>query len=136
MSRLRNARIRLRPWIAMAAAYAFALQILLSGVLTSQLAAADNGSAGGQFFICHGSDGSPDDGLGGAGQPQGHQPPCLLCVLAGGSPAVLPAAHAAVIFVAKMVSQIVPGNNDRIFEYHSPTGQYQRGPPASVRIVG
>lgn len=136
MLRMRKADICLRPWIAVVSAYALALQLLLSGVLASQLVAADNVSPGTQFYICHGSDGGPDGEPDGAGKPPGHQTHCMLCVLANGSPAILPAGHASAILLAKMVSDVVPRNDERIVQFHSPTGQYPRGPPASARAVG
>ena len=136
MLRMRKADICLRPWIAMVSAYALALQLLLSGVLASELVAADNVSPGTQFYICHGSDGGADGEQDGAGKPPGHQAPCVLCVLANGSPAILPSGHAGAMLVAKIVSDVVPRNDERIVQYHSPTGQYQRGPPESALVVG
>jgi hypothetical protein len=116
----------------MASAYALALQLLLGGVLTSQLVAGDNASPGTQFYICHGSDGGADGEPDGTGMPSGHQAPCVLCVLANGSPAILPSGHAGAMLVAEIVSDVVPRNDERVVQFHSPTGQYQRGPPESV----
>jgi Protein of unknown function (DUF2946) len=134
--RMRKADICLRPWIAVVSAYALALQLLLSGVLASQLVAADNVSPGTQFYICHGSDGGPDGEQDGTGKPPGHQTPCVLCVLANGSPAILPSGHASATLPAKTGSDVVPRNDERIVQFHSPTGQYPRGPPARARAVG
>jgi Protein of unknown function (DUF2946) len=129
-----KARFRLRPWVALVAAYALALQVVFSGVVATRLMAADGAAAGAQFAICHSGNGSADDGPGGTdAPPQAH---CLLCVLAGASAAILPAAQVGGILVVEPVSRVVAGKTDRIIEYHSPTGQYQRGPPASAGIVG
>jgi hypothetical protein len=134
--RMRKSDICLRPWIAVVSAYALALQLLLSGVLGSQLVATDNASPGTQFYICHSSDGGGDGEQDGTGKPPDHQTHCALCVLANGSPAILPADHASAILLAKTVSDVVPRNDERIVQYHSPTGQYPRGPPESARAVG
>jgi hypothetical protein len=134
--RMRKSDICLRPWIAVVSAYALALQVLLSGVLGSLLVAADHASPGTQFYICHGGDGGGDGEPDGAGKPPGHQTHCVLCVLANGSPAILPAGHAGGMLVAEIVSDVVPRNDERIVQFHSPTGQYPRGPPASARAVG
>src|SRR4051795_7739702 len=57
---LRKFRSRMRPWIAMVAAYALALQVLLSGIAGAHAMAA--GSLSGELFvICHGSGDGPAD---------------------------------------------------------------------------
>ena len=57
MLKRRNALSRMRPWIATAAAYALALQVLLTGVAAGPLMAAGDASASSPFIICHRTDG-------------------------------------------------------------------------------
>ena len=53
MLKRRNALSRMRPWIATVAAYALALQVLLTGVAAGHLMAAGDASASSLFVICH-----------------------------------------------------------------------------------
>jgi hypothetical protein len=133
--RLRRSQ-RMRPWIAMVVAYALVLQVALSGMLASRVIAADNVSLDSQFSICHSSSKADDSQQGGAGEPQNGQTHCLLCVLVSGSSAVLPASYASTIVTVETASGVDPRSDDRIDEYHSPTGQYPRGPPTGVHTVG
>ena len=111
----------------MVAAYAFALQALLGAVLVSQAAA--NGSD--PFIICYPSDdGTPVD----HGKPQAHET-CALCTLAKGSHAILGADHASVPVELTFSAIRVSPSIERIAAYHSPTGQYQTGPPRGVVAV-
>src|SRR5882762_4686897 len=111
----------------MAAAYAFALQALLGAVLISQSAAAGSDP----FIICYASDdGTPTD----HGKPQAHDI-CSLCTLAKGSHAILGADHVAPAIEFSFSAIRVSGTIERIIAYHSPTGQYQRGPPAGAFAV-
>src|SRR5215211_2160821 len=115
----------MRPWIATVAAYALVLQVALSGMLASRLIAADDVSFDGQFSICHGG-GKPDSGeQGGSGKPHQDQTLCALCVLASGPPAILTPGYASTVVAAVTVADVDPRTDDRIREYHSPTGQYQ-----------
>jgi hypothetical protein len=119
----------------MLAAYALVLQIALSGMLASRLIAADSFSSDGQFSICH-SSGADDAQRGDTGKPLDDRTHCALCVLASGSPAILPSGNASAVVLAEAVSNVLPGDDDRVDAYHSPTGQYQRGPPAKLSAVG
>jgi DUF2946 family protein len=133
---LAKTRRWMRPWIAMVAAYALALQLLLTGVAAAQAMAADDTSSGELFAICH----SAGDGIagdhGGTGKSQQPQAPCALCTLSSTGVAVLPTAHVLSTVDAKSLSDVVPWNDVEILAYDSPTGQYSRGPPASVRSSG
>jgi len=127
----------MRPWIAMVAAHALALQLILTGMLAGRVIAADNISSDSQFAICHSGGDSPDESdQGGAGKPPHDQTHCVLCVLASGSSAILPAGPASVVAIVEIVSDAAPRDDDRISEYHSPTGQYPRGPPTAIASVG
>ncbi len=62
-----------RPWIAMIAAYAVALQMLLTAAVAGQMAAAPPGSSP----ICYGA--ALNDGEGQNGVMPLHQASCILC---------------------------------------------------------
>jgi hypothetical protein len=111
----------------MVAAYAFALQALLGAVLVSQAAAAGSDP----FVICAASDdGKPID----HGKPQAHET-CVLCTLAKGSHAILGVDHASIAAAFALSAVCVPSSIERIVRYHSPTGQYQTGPPRAGSAV-
>jgi hypothetical protein len=129
----RKSATRMRPWIATVAAYALALQVLLTGVAASHAMPEGNASGTSQFVICHG-DGSSD------GQPPDKQPlahsPCVFCTLAKAPCAILPTGHSVVISRAMGISNAALQSEGRIIAFHSPTGQYQRGPPLSISAFG
>src|SRR4051795_6009939 len=58
---LRKFRSRMRPWIAMVAAYALALQVLLSGIAGAHAMAGAGSGADTLFVICHGSGDASSD---------------------------------------------------------------------------
>ena len=83
-------RGRLRPWIAAAATFALALQLVLGTALAGLRAAAHAGTAD-ELVICHGAGGGqPSSGQNEPGKEGDDQSHCLLCTLACGAPAVLP----------------------------------------------
>jgi len=129
-----NARSRMRPWIATLAAYALALQVLLTGVAAGHLMAAGDASASSPFVICHGNSSSDDQGL--PGKEPLAQAPCMLCTLAKAPCAILPTDHGIVVSDAIGISKAVARTDGRILAFNSPTGQYQRGPPLSISIFG
>jgi hypothetical protein len=86
----RNALSRMRPWIATIAAYALALQVLLTGVAAGHLMAADDASASSLFVICHGNSSSDDQEL--PGKEPLARSPCMLCTLAKASCALATAS--------------------------------------------
>ena len=119
----------------MAAAYALALQLLLTGIAAAHAVASTDVSAGELFAICHGAgDGAVGD-QDGTGK-QLPQSPCVLCTLTSAPCAVLPTDHSISFIDAKSFSDVFPWNDARIIQYDSPTGQYQTGPPAPARISG
>jgi hypothetical protein len=132
---LRKYRSRLRPWIAMVAAYALALQVLLSGIAGAHAMAAAGSGPDTLFVICHGSGDAPSDDQ---NLPDTPRPatPCVLCTLTSAPCAILPVEHGMVtIDVVAAASLVAPGES-RIIEFDSPTGRYQRGPPARASIFG
>jgi hypothetical protein len=111
----------------MVAAYAFALQALLGAVLVSQNAVA----ASDPFVICYaGDDGAPAD----HGNSQARDT-CALCTLAKVSHAFLGVAETSLrapfVFSSIRISQAI----EQIDPFHSPTGQYQTGPPRAALAV-
>jgi hypothetical protein len=124
----------MRPWIATVAAYALALQVLLTGVAAGHFMAADDASASTLFVICHGNGSSDDQEL--PGKEPLAQSPCMLCTLAKAPCAILPTGHGIAISDAIGISKAVARTDGRVIEFNSPTGQYQRGPPLSISIFG
>jgi hypothetical protein len=122
----------MRPWIAMVAVYALALQVVLTGVAAGHFAAAGDASASAHFIICHGGGGgSPDE------QNLPEKPPlprssCVLCTLTQAPCAILPADHGIATIDAMSAANVVFRRDARIIEFVSPTGQYQRGPPTGA----
>jgi hypothetical protein len=125
----------MRPWIAMAAAYALAFQLLLTGIAAAHAVASTDAPGGDLFVICHGAGDSAAGDQGGTGN-QLPRSTCVLCTLTSAPCAVLPASHGISFIDAKSVSDVFPWNDARIIRYDSPTGQYQTGPPARDRISG
>jgi hypothetical protein len=124
----------MRPWIAMVAAYALALQVLLTGVAAGHFMAAGDASASSPFVICHGN-GSPDDQELPGKAPLA-QSPCMLCTLAKAPCAILPSDHGIALSDATVTSNAAARTDGPVLEFNSPTGQYQRGPPLSISIFG
>src|SRR5215469_12172715 len=122
----RNARSRMRPWIATVAAYALALQVLLTGVAAGHFMAADDASASSLFVICHGNGSSDDQNL--PGKEPLARSPCMR-TLAKAPCAILPSDHSIAGSTAMVTSNAAARTDGPILEFNSPTGQYQRGPP-------
>jgi hypothetical protein len=124
----------MRPWIAMVAAYALALQVLLSGIAGAHAMAA--GSLSGDLFvICHGSGDAPADSQNVPDTPR-PATPCVLCTLTNAPCAILPAGHGVMTIDVVAAASLIAPRRGRIIEFDSPTGQYQRGPPARAAIFG
>jgi|SRR6516225_7965864 hypothetical protein len=122
----------MRPWIAAVAAYALALQVLLTGVTAGHFMAAGDASASSPFVICHGNSSPDDQDLPDKTPPA--QSPCMLCTLAKAPCAILPTNHGIAIGDAIGISKAVARTDGRVIEFNSPTGQYQRGPPLGISI--
>jgi len=135
----RNARNRMRPWIATVAAYALALQVLLTGVAAGHFMAAGDMAAGDAsasslFVICHGNGASDDQELPTKAPPA--QSSCILCTLAKAPCAILPTDHGIAVSDAMGTANAAVRTDGPVLEFNSPTGQYQRGPPLSISIFG
>ena len=134
MLKWRNARNRMRPWIAAVAAYALALQGLLTGVAAGHFKAAGDASASSLFVICHGNSSSDDRDL--PGKEPLARSPCMLCTLAKTPCAILPSDHGIALSDAMVISNAAARTDGPVLEFNSPTGQYQRGPPMGISIFG
>ena len=134
MLKRRNARNRMRPWIATVAACALALQVLLTGVAAGHVMAAGDASASSPFVICHGNGSSDDQEL--PGKAPLARSPCILCTLAKAPCAILPTDHGIAVSEAMGISNAIARTDGPVLEFNSPTGQYQRGPPMSISIFG
>ena len=134
MLKRRKARNRMRPWIATVAAYALALQVLLTGVAAGHVMAVGDASASSLFVICHGNSSSDDQEL--PGKEPLARSPCVLCTLAKAPCAILPSDHGIAVSDAAGISNPAARTDGPVLEFNSPTGQYQRGPPTSISIFG
>jgi hypothetical protein len=130
----RKSAKRMRPWIATLTAYVLALQILLTGVAAGQAIPGGNGWGPTLFVVCHGAGSSDGQDLPDK-QPLA-QPPCMFCTLAKAPCAILPVGHGIVISRAMGISSPALQSDGRLIAFHSPTGQYQRGPPLSNSVFG
>jgi hypothetical protein len=133
---LRKYGSRMRPWIAMVAAYALALQVLLSGIAGAHAMAGAGSSPDTLFVICHGSGDGPADSQNMPDQPPRPATPCVLCTLTSAPSAILPIDHSIATIDVVAASILGPRDEGRIIEFDSPTGRYQRGPPARASIFG
>jgi hypothetical protein len=130
----RKSASRMRPWIATVTAYALALQVLLTGVAVGHAMPSSIASATSLFVICHGDGSSAPQDLPDK-QPVA-QPPCIFCTSAKAPCAILPTGHGLVTSRAMGISNAALQSDGRIIAFHSPTNQYQRGPPLSISIFG
>jgi hypothetical protein len=115
----RNARSRMRPWVATVAAYALALQVLLTGLTAGHFMAAGGASASSLFAICHGSGSSRNQELPDK-QPLA-QSACILCTLAEVPCAILPTVQGIAISDAMGIANaaIAEAPRWRMLEYSS-----------------
>jgi hypothetical protein len=115
-----------RPWIAMIAAYAVALQMLLSAAVASQMAAASPGTSP----ICYGTV------LAGDGAGQGdvmpvHQASCVLCSVGLSAPVDMAVVSVAPVFCGKgIVVEAVSA--DAHLPQAPPSPRLSQGPPQNV----
>ena len=119
----------------MVAAYALALQVLLTG-LAGAHAMAVGSVAGDLFVICHGNGDGPADSQNVPDQPPRPASPCVLCTLTNAPCAILPVEHIIATIDVATSADVGPRQEGRVIEFDSPTGRYQRGPPASASNFG
>ena len=119
----------------MAAAYALALQVLLSGIAGAHAMAGAGSGSDSLFVICHGSGDASSDSQNVPDTPR-PATPCLLCTLTSAPCAILPVDHSIATIDVVAAASLVARTEARIIEFDSPTGRYQRGPPARTAIFG
>ncbi len=135
LMRLPVHRIRMRPWISMVLVYALALQVVFTGILIGQLGAASIGSTEFSSICLSHSRVADADGTGSGQLPSTHDPICIHCTLAAG-PATLPdPATPVILHFARPFARQGHGR-DMVVAFVSPTGRYQRGPPAVRPFAG
>lgn len=116
-----------RPWIAMIAAYAVALQMLLSAAVASQMAAA---APSGASPICYGAS------LAGGGTGQGdavllHEASCILCSIGLSAPVDLAVASVAPAYCVRcMIVEDVAASPS--LAQAPPSPRLSQGPPQTV----
>lgn len=98
---LQRAKGRWRAWVAVAASYAFVLQLLLTGITATQMAAASAASAD-PFAICY-SGASADGEHKGSGGTTTHQS-CFTCAVAWIAPPSPAASQPTVIRFSSAVA--------------------------------
>ena len=134
MWKRRKPASRTRPWIAAVTAYALALQLLLTGVAAGHAMPGGNASGTSLFVICHGDGSSDIQGL--PGKEPLAQSPCIFCTLAKAPCAILPTGHGVAIGGTIGILNAALQSDGRVIAFHSPTGQYQRGPPLGIAVFG
>src|SRR6516164_1988656 len=122
----------LRRWVAAGASCTLVVQLLLSAIALGHSTLLLATSEGDAFVICHGAGKTPGQNEPGIPSEQSH---CVLCTAAHGVCAVLPAPSVAANLDAGAFSQLNVPLTDQVTAYHSPTGEYQRGPPLTHTYV-
>lgn len=129
-------RLHARPWLALVAAYALALQAILGGAL-GNFDTVSPSAFGDAFIICHGADGSnalPDDG---SGQKPSHHEHCLPCCLARVlSAAAVPSPITTIALDESLFARLALPPADQVVGYEPPPDRQQRAPPAGIHRVG
>lgn len=116
----------LRGAVGITAAYALALQMLLTGIAATQMAAADSASP---FVICYGS--HAQDGGGGNDSTRIHHASCVACAFVAFSS---PVPETAAPFVRVEPTEAAPPSGPQIprnAALHR-TPRSSQGPPQSV----
>jgi hypothetical protein len=128
--------MRRRPWLAIAAAYVVAVQVLLGGIVAAGMQAAAAAPLDAGLVICseHAAAAGTHEGSGTA--PDEHAP-CAFCVFAKVVAGAAPAADTPTLapaFPVLAVVQLPP--DERRPRRRLPTGNYQRGPPSNSVAIG
>jgi hypothetical protein len=130
----RKSASRMRSWIATVTAYALALHVLLTGVAVGHAMPGGDAAGTNLFVICHGDGSSDRQDL--PDKAPLAQPPCIFCTSAKAPCGILPTDHGVLISRAIGISNAALQSDGRIIAFHSPTGQYQRGPPLGIAVFG
>jgi hypothetical protein len=123
-----------RQWVGAGASCALVVQLLLSAVALGHSMLSLAGTEIDGFVICHGAGTSPNKNE--PGNLPVEQSHCLLCTIATTPCAVLPPASAAMSLNTGAFSQLKVRPDAQVTAYHSPTGEYQRGPPTHSHVLG
>jgi hypothetical protein len=124
---LRHIKRKGRPWIAMMAAYAIALQMMLSAAVASQMEATPSS---GPFPICYGA-GLSNDGSGQGDTALVHQASCVLCSMGLSAPVdVVPSAVGPVCCGTGIVIEAVAARAH--LPQAPPSPRLSQGPPQSA----
>lgn len=111
----------------MIAAYALALQMLVSGAAASQMAAT---ASSGSFPICFGATVAAD-GTGQGDQTPIHQAPCIVCAAALAAPVDIPHFDATPAYSGTGV--VLAPNTAQVFlPAPPPSPRLSQGPPQTV----
>jgi hypothetical protein len=127
VARFRSSQARMRPWIAMVAAYALVLQMLLAGIAASDMAAAEADPLGQSFTVCLGGDAAPVNDDNQLPAPVHHQH-CVLCTIATGSAAIEPTAAVLLPAPDLGAASCRATKDARVLSPH-PTPKLSQGPP-------
>ena len=120
-------RSGIRAWVAIAAGYAFALQLLLAGIVATQMTV---GASADPFVICSGDPNSQDSSHGG-NDPHAARQACAICTFASSAPLlpavghpIAPAVEAVAAFHTVAAPLAITSSR------HSPRSS--QGPPQDV----
>lgn len=126
MPTLSRLRYGLRAWVALMAAYAFALQMLFTGMIAAQSAAA---APADPFAICYSSDKATDGGHN-TGAPVAHQT-CIVCTVAPGA-SLPPAVVHPIVFRFSVAVTFQPAVAPPDIANRSHTPRSSQGPPQTA----
>ncbi|MFZ1092361.1 MAG: DUF2946 family protein [Xanthobacteraceae bacterium] len=118
------------------AAFTLTLHVLLSPLTVGKPAPWQVGANGDVFVICHGAGANSDADQDGPIKQPLQDAHCVLCTLTKSGCAVLPVASLIASLDAGQFSHLITPRNSQVTEHHSPTGEYQRGPPTHAHIAG
>jgi len=119
----------LRAWVAIAAAYVFVLQLLLTGIVATQMAAAP-ASPTDPFAICY-SGGTPPNGEHKGELPLGAHQTCVICAIASIVPLSTAVSHSIVIAFNSTVAFQAPTGPLFIAD-RTRVPRTSRGPPQTA----
>jgi hypothetical protein len=125
--KLLRSRTWMRPWVAAAAGYAVALQMMLASFAVGHFDAA---SDPGIFVTCLGHSAAIDSGQGDSGRHPVDEAPCVFCTLTVGAAGLLPAAPTVSMIAVSVPADFV-ARHDPIVVRRYASSQRQRGPPAA-----
>jgi hypothetical protein len=125
---------RQQPWLAVAAAYLVALQLVLAGFASVHFGIVEDSSSGTAIVTCLGHS-LGVDGQGAPGQVPVDQATCPLCTLATGGCGVLPVVPFISVIAVAPAAQLISARDDQVVRRDIRTGRHQRGPPSAHFIA-